>query len=114
MLRQIGALRLVALLRLPPGICECVTYLKVGWADPDSLEALDAWILADAAITVAVRVTGAYDYRLSSRHADFRSATDWSRSLLLRPKVDKAVTQFCTVIADRPHYAAAILGADAG
>ena len=114
MFRQVGALRFVSMIRLPPEMCECVTYLKVSWADAGGLEALDAWILADEAITVAVRITGAYDYRLSSRHADFRSASDWSRSLLLRPKVDKAVTQFCTVISDRPNYAAAILAADAG
>jgi DNA-binding Lrp family transcriptional regulator len=111
-LRRLGALSLVSPVGLRPGMCECVTYLKVDWVHGNSLDPLDSWIANDPAILTAARVTGRYDYRLSSRHQDIGSADDWSRGLLSRPKVAEVLTQFCSTVFNRPTFAAAILGTD--
>ncbi len=111
-LQRLGALSIVTLVNHQTRMCECVTYLRVDWVDPSSLDPLDNWILNDPAILSAARITGCYDYRLSSRHCDVRSANDWSRSLLSRPKVAEVLTKFCRTVSDRPNFAAAILGSD--
>jgi len=111
-LRRRGVLNSATSITLRRDICECVTLLKVDWVDPGGLELLDSWIADDQAILTAARVTGPYDYRLRSRHLDIRSASDWSRSLLSRPKVAEVLTQFCTTLFDRPNFAAAILGTE--
>lgn len=105
-------LGVISLVGLGPETCECVTYLKVDWIGGDGLQALDAWILDDPAILIGARVTGAYDYRLVSRHLDYRAANAWSRDLMFRPKVLRVLTQFCTTQFDRPNYAAAMRGTE--
>jgi hypothetical protein len=111
-LKRLGALGFVSPLKLPSGTCECVTYLKINGAHAGSLDLLDDWIATDPATTAAARVTGTYDYRLSSTHRDFRSASDWSRGLEARPEVAEVLTRFCDILFERHAYAAAILGTD--
>ena len=109
-LKRLGAMAFVSPVRLPPGTCACVTYLKINGAHTGSLDLLDEWIAADPATTAAARVTGTYDYRLNSAHRDLRSANDWSRSLEARPEVAEVRTRFCDILFERHAYAAAILG----
>jgi DNA-binding Lrp family transcriptional regulator len=109
-LRRRGVLAFVSPVRLPEGMCECVTYLKINGAHVGSLDRLDEWIAADPATTAAATVTGVYDYRLVSMHRDLRSANDWSRRLEARPEVAEVRTSFCSILFERHAYAAAILG----
>lgn len=111
-LRRRGVLDLVSVVSDRRPQCECVTYLKVDWAERFDLHAFDAWLADDPEIFVAVRIAGNYDYRLRSRHWDVRRANDWSRGLAADPRVSKVWTRFCTTLFDRPNYAAAILGSD--
>lgn len=109
-LKRLGALSFVSPIKLPSGTCECVTYVKINGAHLGGLDLLDEWIATDPATIAAARVTGAYDYRLSSAHRDLRSASDWSRGLEARPEVAEVMTRFCDILFDRHAYAAAILG----
>ena len=111
-LRKSGALRLVSPVRLPPGACECITYLRVDAVRPDALVALERQIVDDPLVTTAARITGRYDYRLFSRHADYRDAHAWSRALEVSPGVAQVVTRICETVIERPCMAAAILGSD--
>jgi len=111
-LRRRGALGSVSLVGLAPGVCECLTYIKIDWLQGGAPQLLDDWIAKDPAIVDGARVTGNFDYRLMSRHRSFRAANDWSQGLMSRPKVSDVLTHFCTTKFDRPNYAAAILGTD--
>jgi len=109
-LRRIGALTFVSLVKLRPDACECITYLQLDAAGPGDLDALDRRLAADPVIMLASRVTGEFDYRIHSLHADCWSANDWSRSLEAAPRVSRISTRFSTTVFERPSYAAAILG----
>lgn len=111
-MRKSGALRLVSPVKLPPDACECITYLRVDQVRPDDLAALERRMAADPTVMVAARITGRYDYRLFSRHSDYRSANVWSRSLETCPGVAQVVTRICETVVERPCVAAAILGSD--
>lgn len=111
-LRRQGALRFVSTARLRPGICQCITYLKVDWAGLRSLDSLDDQLARDPAIMTADRITGGCDYRLLSRHADYQTADAWTRDIASHPSVARAETRLCASLWDRPHYAAARLAAD--
>ena len=110
--RRSGVLRLVSPVKLPPEACECITYLRVDAVRPDDLAALEHLIAADPLVMVAAAITGRYDYRLFSRHADYRSANAWSRSLEASPGVAQVVTRICETVIERPRVAAAFLGSD--
>jgi hypothetical protein len=109
-LKRLGALGFVSPVKLPTGTCQCVTYVKINGAHMGGLDLLDEWIAKDPATIAAARVTGTYDYRLSSAHRDLRSASDWSRGLETRPEVAEVLTRFCDILFERHAYAAAILG----
>lgn len=111
-LRKSGALRLVSPVKLPPQTCECITYLRVDHAVVDDLVALERRIADDPLVMVAARITGRYDYRLFSRHPDYRAANAWSRGLESSPGVAQVVTRICETVIERPGMAAAILVSD--
>jgi len=111
-LRQQGALGFVSTARIRADACQCVTLLKVQWTQTSNLDALDAHLRADPAIVTADRVTGASDYRIVSRHADYQAANAWTRALAAHVNVAHAASRFCTTVYDRPNYAAARLAAD--
>lgn len=111
-LKRAGALGSVAAVRLRPETCECVTYLRMDWTHTAGVPGIEDRIAHDPAIVAAARVTGGYDYRLQSVHADYRLANAWSRELQAHPHVARILTKFCRTIFDRPRYAAAILGSD--
>lgn len=111
-LRRRGALAFGALVKPSAEACECVTYLKVDWAEAGSGQALERLIARDPEIVTASRITGSYDYRLVSRHRDLRSANDWGRRISAHPVVSNRVTRFCTTVFETSNYAAALLGSD--
>lgn len=111
-MRRSGVLRLVSPVKLPPDACECITYLRVDAVRPDDLAALERRISADPLVMAAAAITGRYDYRLFSRHADYRSANAWSRDLEASLGVAQVVTRICETVIERPGMAAAILGSD--
>ncbi len=111
-LKRAGALGSVATVRLRPGTCECVTYLKMDWTQTAAMPAMENRIADDPAVVTAARVTGGYDYRLQSVHEDYRCANAWSRDLEAQPHITRVLTRFCRTIFDRPRYAAAILGSE--
>ena len=111
-LRRSGALRLVSPVKLPLGACECITYLRIDAVRPDDLSELERRIADDPLVMTAAAITGRYDYRLFSRHSDYRSANAWSRALEVAPGVAQVVTRICERVLERPCVAAAILGSD--
>ncbi len=110
--RREGVLTLAGVARRPDGACECISYLVVDWtkADPEQLEAR---LRCDPAVLTADRILGPADYRLFSRHADFRAASAWVRALEIEPGLSRVTARFCASVCDRPYYAAARLAADA-
>jgi DNA-binding Lrp family transcriptional regulator len=109
-MRRSGALRLVSPIKAPPEACECISYLRIHAVRPDEIAALERRIAADPQVTVAAMITGSYDYRLFSRHSDYRSAHAWSRALAAAPGVAHIATRICERVIERPCVAAALLG----
>lgn len=110
-LKRRGALAFAASVR-PSKACECVTYLKVDWAKAGTGRLLEDAIARDPAIVSASRITGSHDYRLVTRHPDFRNAEDWGRRMSAHPMVSNRLTRFCSTVFETSNYAAAILGPD--
>jgi DNA-binding Lrp family transcriptional regulator len=111
-MRRAGVLHLVSPVRLRSEVCDCITDVQVDTSNPAALDLFESRIAADPSVLVAARVTGNCDYRLFSRHRDYRSANDWSRSLEADPGVTRVRTRLCDVILDRSGVATAILGSD--
>ena len=111
-LRRAGVLKLVSPVRPPRNACDCVTYLRVDAVRPEDLITLERRIADDPRVMDAALITGCYDYRLFSRHADYRAASAWSRSLEESRGVTKVMTRICRTFVERPGVAAAILGSD--
>lgn len=105
-LRRESVLRFASGVRLRPETCDCVSDLKVDWSRLAEPEVLEAELRRDPAIVTADRVAGACDYRLASRHRDYRAAAAWDRRLAGLPGVAEVRTRFCGKVADRPRYAA--------
>lgn len=107
-LRARGLLTITGAGPPPPGGCACVTYVHLDWTQARA-EALEARFRDDPAVLIADRLLGPSDYRLFSRHADYRVASAWVRDLEAEPGVSRLGNRFCTLAWDRPHYAAARL-----
>jgi hypothetical protein len=110
--RRLGVLGFAAAVRMPRGACECVSYLRIDWsgvADPDALEDR---LRCDPAIVVADRILGSSDYRVFSRHRDYRAANVWLRQVTSEPEIGQMTTRFCTALRDQPCYAAARLAGE--
>ncbi|MEO8115854.1 MAG: hypothetical protein ABI655_15805, partial [Phenylobacterium sp.] len=73
---------------------------------------LDEFIANDPEIVSASRIAGNYDYRIVSKHLDFRSANEWAARMSSHPMVSNIQMKFCATVFDRSNYAAAILGSD--
>jgi DNA-binding Lrp family transcriptional regulator len=111
-MRRAGVLRLVSPVRLRPDTCECITDVQVDATRPADLDALESRFSADLTVMCAARVTGVYDYRLISRHHDYKSANAWSRELEMQPGVMRLRTRMCETVRESWRLAAAILGSD--
>jgi DNA-binding Lrp family transcriptional regulator len=109
-MRRSGALRLVSPVQAPPDACECISYLRVHAVRADEISALERRMADDPLVMDAAMITGWYDYRLFSRHSDYRSANAWSRSLETAPGVAQVATRMCERVIERPGVVAAILG----
>jgi hypothetical protein len=102
-----------ASIRIAGEACECVSYLKIDWSRAGGVRSIDERLRSDPAILVADRVAGDADYRLFSRHADYRAANAWARELLSEAGVSQLTTRFCARVSRHSRYAAARLAADA-
>jgi len=107
--RALGVLRLTAVLQAPSGSCDCVTDLRIDWSRAGDPAALEQRMRLDPAILVADRMLGSSDYRLFSRHCDYRAANDWIRRFAADPAIGQMTTRFCTGLQGRPRHAAARL-----
>lgn len=110
--KKSGAVRVIGQLAHPPDACHCVIYLRAELTQPRALEAVERRLEADPHVESAARLTGTYDYRLTSVHRDLREASDWFHDLLNDPAVAGGELQVANTLIDRPHYAAAILGSE--
>jgi len=111
--RRLGVLGFAAAVRFPREVCDCISYLRIDWSRIDQ-RTLEDRLRRDPAIIVADRILGNSDYRLFSRHADYRSANAWIRELASRSDISQMSTRFCTGLNLRPSYAAARLALQAG
>ena len=109
-MKHAGVLQLVSPVQLKPDVCNCITDILIDATKPSEMVLLEKRIVDDPSVMAAVRVTGNYDYRLLSRHRDYRCANDWSRSLEACPCVTRVRTRICMMILDRNGLAGAILG----
>lgn len=112
-LRRSGVLKFTSGVRLRAEACECVSDLKVDWSRLAEPEVLEAELRRDPAIVAADRVAGACDYRVASRHRDYRAAAAWDRRLAGLPGVAEVRTRFCGRVQERPRYAAIRLALEA-
>ena len=92
---------------------DCISYIEVDAVQAGNLEALDDYLRADPVIVVADRITGNFDYRLCSRHPDYRKANEWARGLASRADIARVLSQVCMSRREQLTYAAALLAADA-
>jgi hypothetical protein len=88
--------------------------MKVDWARLGDAEVLEAELRADPAIMTADRLAGACDYRLFSRHGDYRRAAAWDRRVATLPGVAQVRTRFCAAVREAPRFAAIRLGLEEG
>jgi len=86
-----------------------VTDLRIDWSRAGDPAALEQRMRLDPAILVADRMLGSSDYRLFSRHCDYRAANDWIRRFAADPAIGQMTTRFCTGLQGRPRHAAARL-----
>jgi DNA-binding Lrp family transcriptional regulator len=61
---------------------EMVTLVTLKAPSADGLAAFEAFLLSDASVTMAARVSGRFDYQLTSFHKDIREADAWRRGLV--------------------------------
>lgn len=111
-LRRDGAIRYIAAVKAPDDGYAAVTYLSVRWVDPAACDRLEEVLRRDGCVRSAVRLSGRYDYRITTNHADARDADAWLRRLRDDPCVEHACQTFTRTLFDRPNYAAALLGSD--
>ncbi|WP_372784613.1 hypothetical protein [Phenylobacterium sp.] len=107
--RERGVLRLADAVQAPPESCDCVSHVRIDWSRVSDQAALERRICMDPAILVADLILGNSDYRLFSRHRDFRAAHGWIRQLESDPAIGQMTTRFCAGLRARPNYAAARL-----
>jgi DNA-binding Lrp family transcriptional regulator len=68
---------------------ETVTLVALSALSADSLAQFEALLLSDSCVTMAARVSGRFDYQLTSFHTDIRDVDAWRRGLASRPCVAK-------------------------
>lgn len=109
-IRERGIVRLVDLMTPPMQVCRSVVYLRMTSLQSEAMDALDHQLQSDVAVQTAVWISGPYDCRLTTIHADEITANAWFQRLLKDPAIIDGSLQFTQPIFDRHHYAAAILG----
>jgi hypothetical protein len=109
--RRLGVLGFAAAVRFPREVCDCISYLRIDWSRIDQA-GLEDRLRQDPAIIVADRILGSSDYRLFSRHRDYRTANAWIRELASQPDISQMSTRFSTNLHLRPSYAAARLAVE--
>ena len=62
-------------------------FVRMASMHADDIERFETALIDDGAVTTAVKVTGNYDYRLTTFHKDWREAAQWARRLRLQPTV---------------------------
>ncbi|WP_165186714.1 hypothetical protein [Caulobacter soli] len=63
------------------------TWVRMASMRPEHIDQFEGDLVADHAVTSAQRVTGGFDYRLSTHHRDWAEAAKWARALRCRPEV---------------------------
>ncbi|WP_299006025.1 hypothetical protein [uncultured Caulobacter sp.] len=93
LLRRLGLARTVTLFD-PAGLglsAGATVMVRMAALDARALTAFEAYLVASDCVATACQVTGDYDYRLTTFHADWREAHQWARALGHRHDVDVAV-----------------------
>ena len=65
----------------------CTTWVRMASMTIEDIAGFEADLVADPAVTSAQRVTGSFDYRLSTHHRDWADGAKWARALRCRPEV---------------------------
>lgn len=65
----------------------CTIWVRMASMTPESIALFETDLVADRAVTSAQRVTGGFDYRLSTHHRDWADAAQWARGLRCRPEI---------------------------
>ena len=65
----------------------CTTWVRMASMTPDHIAQFETDLIADPVVTSAQRVTGGFDYRLSTHHRDWAEGAQWARALRCRPEV---------------------------
>ncbi len=89
MLRTQGVARVIAIID-PTAVGRPVQSVSLVRLHHHALGAIvdfEAACVTDPAITTAIRITGRYDYRLTTFHKDVRDAAAWTRALRDRDDV---------------------------
>jgi hypothetical protein len=63
------------------------TWVRMASMTPEHIARFETDLLADGAVTSAQRVTGGFDYRLSTHHRDWAEAAQWARGLRCHQEV---------------------------